>query len=135
MRSLVWFTAGGRPYAVEATQVLQVRESRALEALPGHGDHVVGMVAMGDDAVPVIGALGPVGRHVLVLTSDDEVFGLAVEAVSSVRAIDDSALGPPPPGPEGALVAGVVRREDDLVLVLDPAALARHLRDPSAETP
>lgn len=128
MRSLVWFAAGGRPYAVDALNVLQVRESSAITPLPGHGDEVVGMVTIDEQAVPVSAALGPVGRHVLVMTAGDELFGLAVDDVAAVRAVDDSAIAPPPPGPEDALVAGVVRGGEELVLLLDAAAIVRRLR-------
>lgn len=122
------FEAGGQPYAVDAGSVLQVRESGSLSALPGHGDDVVGMVTLGEDVAPVLGVLGPVGRHVLVLTAGDEVFGLAVDEVTAVRSVDETLLAPPPPGPEGAFVGGVLRRGDALVLLVDPAALVLRLR-------
>jgi chemotaxis signal transduction protein len=129
MRSLVWFRAQGRPYAVDVNAVLGVRDATALLPLPGASQDVCGMLAVEGTTVPVLSILTDRGRHVLLLTSgQDAPYGMAVDEVTAVEAVADADIGPSP-GAGSSPFNGSVQRDGDVVLLVDPAALARRHRD------
>jgi chemotaxis signal transduction protein len=72
--------------------------------------------------------LGSQGEHVIVVEADDGLsFGLLVEQVLGVEQVDPALVGPPPPGQDRAVVAGVVRTDGELVMMLDLVELRGRL--------
>lgn len=123
MTKVVRFRTGGGNYAVLVEHAREVRSADGLVPLPSPAAGVVGMLRRGDEAVPVLDALGSGGRHVLVVESEGRVFGLVAEEVLGVKPV--GGIDAPPRGQEHALVAGVVQEAGELVLVADVDALAR----------
>lgn len=127
MRVLVRIaTAHGRfALPVEATRgVLPAEE---LRPLPSPRPGVVGLADHLGAALPVLAAFGDGGEHVLVVETDGTRFGLLVEEVSGVARVRDDEVAPAPAGQDEPLVAGILGRGDDQVLVLDPGTLRRRL--------
>lgn len=123
MTKVVRFRTGTGTYAVPVEHAREVRSADDVVPLPSPGAGVAGMVRRGDDAVPVLDALGAGGRHVLVVESEGRVFGLVAEEVLGVEVV--GRIDPAPPGQDHRLVSGVVHEADALLLVADVDALAR----------
>lgn len=123
MTTIVRFRAPGGQFALPVDLVTEVRSAAELTPLPAPRPGVVGLMSHDDDALPVLSLLGAAGRHVLVVQDGTVTFGLLVEEVTGVHRIDDDEVGPPPPGQDRAVVAGVVNDEMGLVLLLDVAVL------------
>lgn len=127
MTTLVHFRAPSGDYALPVEHVTEVRSSADLTPLPAPRDGVAGLMRRGDDAVTVLSVLGSPGEHVIVVDEGGLTFGLLVGEVTGVREVSEGEVGPPPPGQDGAAVAGVLTGDDGLVLVLDCGALRRRL--------
>jgi chemotaxis signal transduction protein len=121
--TIVRFRAPGGQYAVPVDVVSEVRSASELTPLPAPREGVVGLMQRGEDALPVLSILGSTGRHVIVIDDDPVTFGLIVEEVTGVHQMDEADIGPPPPGQDRAVVAGVVSDDLGLVLLLDVAVL------------
>jgi chemotaxis signal transduction protein len=65
-------------------------------------------------------------RYVLMLDHDGRQFGLLVDMVTRVVAID-GPLGPPPRGQERDCIAGVASSDGQLLFVVDIEALDERL--------
>jgi chemotaxis signal transduction protein len=127
MRQLVRFRTADGTYAVPVEHAREVRPADGLLPLPSPRAGVAGLLARGDDAVPVLAVLGAGRGHVLVLEVAGRVFGLLVEAVIGVESADDAAVAPPPPGQDDPIVAGVIHEGEAMVLLVDVAELGRSL--------
>jgi chemotaxis signal transduction protein len=127
MRQLVRFHTADGVYAVPVEHAREVRTADGLLPLPSPRPGVAGLLARGDDAVPVLALLGAGHGHVLVLDSGGRVFGLLVEAVTGVESVDEASVAPPPPGQDDPIVAGVIHEGETMVLIADVAELARSL--------
>ncbi|HEX2040444.1 MAG TPA: chemotaxis protein CheW [Acidimicrobiales bacterium] len=125
-RTLVGFrTADGR-YAVPVEHAREVRAAEGIVPLPAPRPGVVGLLPRGDEALPVLDALGAGSKHVLVLDAG-QPYGLLVEEVSGVVSVEEGDVGPPPPGQEDAVIVGVVASGESLLLLVDATALAGSL--------
>ena len=127
MRTIVRFRTSDGDYAVFVEQVTEVQSAADLTPLPAPKPGVAGLMRRGEDALPVLDLLGPVGRQVIVIDRGALSFGLLVDEVTGVHAIEDARIGAPPPGQDRGLVSGVLSDEGDLVLLLDVDALAGRL--------
>ena len=126
-RTLVGFRTSDGHYAVPVEHTREVRAAGGIVPLPAPRPGVVGLLQRGDDALPVLDALGQGSKHVLVLEAGGQPFGLLVEEVSGVVTVGDTEVGPPPPGQEDAVITGVVSLGESLLLLVDADALAAAL--------
>jgi len=127
MTTVVRFRASSGDYAVPVEHVKEVRSAAELTALPEPKDGVAGLMRRDDEALSVLSMLAPEGGHIVVLSLDEFAFGLLVEEVVGVHALQPGQLGPPPSGQDRLVVSGVFHDDETLVLVLDVAALAAKL--------
>lgn len=128
MSSVVRFRTGDGGFAVSVAYVREVRTAAGLRPIPSSRPGVAGMITLGDEVLTVLSVLGSGRDHVLVMDVDGTAFGLMVEEVVGVVAIDDRRLQPPPAGHGAEMLSGVVSFPDEAVLVVDAAALARTLQ-------
>lgn len=126
MRTMVCFRAGDGSFAIPVESTTGVRTSAGMTSLPGSNAEVVGVLP-GDPPLTVLSTLGAGRDHVLVLCVDGVSFGLLVQEVIGVLGIDDTHMGPAPLGQHQGLVAGTLRRSDELVLLADARALSSRL--------
>lgn len=126
MRTIVRFRTATGEWAVPVEHAREVRAAASVRLLPGARPGVAGILERDGDVVPVLSLLGDGDRHVLVLDAPGEHGAVAVLAdqVTGVRSVGDDAVGPPPRGQEGGLVAGTIGDESGMVLLVDVGALA-----------
>jgi chemotaxis signal transduction protein len=126
MVTVVHFRTGSGHYCVPVGDALAVRSASGLVPLPMPRPGVVGILPA-EQPIPVLSVLGSGRGHVLVLTAEGQTFGLLVEEVTGLSRIDPAEIRVAPEGQAESLVSGVISRDDGLVLVADPAALAGRL--------
>jgi len=127
VRAVVRFRTGAGDFAVPVDHVREVRSPKGMADLPAHIPGVAGLLRIDHEALTVLSVLGTGDRQVLVLQPGTRRFGVLVDEVTGVARIEDEAVGPAPPGQAEDLILGVVEIGDDLVLMLDAAALERRL--------
>jgi len=123
---MVRFRTGSGTFAVPVEAATAVRAAEGLVTLPGCRDDVVGLLP-GEPPITVLSTLGTGRDHVLVLAVDDVVFGLFVEEVLGVRAVDETAIGAPPEGQDEDYITGTISGPGELTLIADPVVLAGRL--------
>lgn len=126
-RTFVGFRTEAGQYAVPVEDTREVRGAEGIMPLPAPRAGVVGLLQRGEEALPVLDALGTGRGHVLVLDPAGQPFGLLVEEVTGVVSVDEADIGDPPAGQEDPVVTGVVSMGDSLLLLVDAAALATAL--------
>jgi purine-binding chemotaxis protein CheW len=132
---IVIFRLAEDHFAADVRAVERVLKYQAPRAVPNVPDWISGVIDYQQRAVPVVDLrrrfeLPPAGAseaaRILVLGVGDEWIGIVVDAVSEVAAIAEKDLEAPPRyfrGLAGEYLRGLVRREDRLVIVLDPDRL------------
>jgi len=128
VKTLVRFRTDRGLFAVPVDQTRAVYPAEGIVPLPEPRADVAGVLARPEGALTVLTALGAGDRHVLVLDIGDRRFGLLVEEVTGLEHVDEARIGPPPDGQASGVVVGVVAAAgDEMVLLVDAAALARRL--------
>lgn len=126
-RSVVHFRTATGEYAADVEHVREVRTTAGMLSLPAPKEGVEGLLPGDTHALTVLTVLGASGNQVLVLQADEEPFGLLVDAVLRVIAVGEESIDGPPTGQEAAVVSGVIRTADGLILLVDVNALASRL--------
>ncbi len=132
----VLFRLGDEQYGLPAAAVDEVvRRPASLTRVPGAPDFIDGVMNLRGHAVPVIGlarrfdaaAAAGLGRHVIVVTTGGLQAGLAVDAVTDVRAFRPDALRPAPEfthgepsGAAGLFDRLALQHEGRMVLLVSP---------------
>ena len=130
------FALSGEEYAIAIEQVREVLKAPTITEVPRAPAHVLGVIMVRGEVIAVLDLrrrLGlPAGggsRQARVLLCDpgDGPRGFLVDAVSEVVRLPPSAVEPRPsgiPGPAADCIAGIGRRGDRLLILLDlPAVL------------
>jgi purine-binding chemotaxis protein CheW len=128
---LVTFRLGGDLFAAPIEAVERVLRYQAPRAVPNLPAWIGGVIEYGERIVPVIdlrrrfelpsAPITPQMR-LLVLTAAGEWAAVLVDAVMDVRTIQAAELVAPPPlfrGLAAEYLRGVIKRDDQLVIVLD----------------
>lgn len=131
----VVFRLGGELYGCDIRVVEEVVTKRAIHPLPDVPPHILGVLMLRDDIVPVMDvapALGLVlggggAPSILVAALGEGRVGVAVEAVLEVMDVPAEALRPAPHtgGDRDAYVVGVARLQAGLVTLMDLADILR----------
>ena len=128
---LITFRVGGALYAADIANVERVLRHETSRPVPDMPSWMEGVLEYQGRILPVIDlrvrfgaghheATG--GRRLLVVSLGTEWVAAAVDQVLDVRAVAAADIAPPPAivrGFSGEFLRGVVRRGNDLVLVLD----------------
>lgn len=126
--SLVLTRMGGRPVAVSCEHVVELIPRVDIDRVPDAPANVLGVINLRGRVVPILdlraklSSKSPLPAHqhlVIVRGRADKLIGLAVDEVRDVITVDTSAIEQPG-DVAGVRSPGVVRVEDDLVLVLSP---------------
>jgi chemotaxis signal transduction protein len=126
MMTVVEFHTGTGRYCVPVDAAVAGRPASGLVDLPAPRAGVVGILPAAKP-ITVLAVLGSGSDHVLVLTAEGHTFGLLVQEVTGLSRIDPATIHSAPDGQDVAFISGVIKRDDGLVLVADPAALADRL--------
>jgi purine-binding chemotaxis protein CheW len=131
---VVAFRLGGELHACDVALVEEVVSRRAVHALPDVPDHVLGVLSLRGELVPVLDVAQMLGlvraadrpSVVLVVSSGEMRVGVAAEAVEEVVDVPAGAVRAAPHGGErDGFVAGVARLDGALVNLIDLAEMLR----------
>lgn len=126
--SLVLTRMGGRPVAVSCEYVVEIIPRVDIDRVPDAPSNVLGVINLRGRVVPVLDLRAklssktplPAHQHlVIVRARSDKLIGLAVDEVRDVITVETNAIEQPGEV-AGVRSPGVVRVDDDLVLVLSP---------------
>jgi purine-binding chemotaxis protein CheW len=126
------FRVGTERFAIELAAVEEAIELPSVHHLPEMPDHLLGVFELRGRLVPVYSplrvlrvALTHEAAAVLVLRAGEKRLGLAVDDVDDVLTIDGSSVRRAPiPDNEDNVLLGVIRREADLLALVDAESLA-----------
>ena len=122
------FDLGGERFCVGIEHVSEIVEAGEISRVPETPPHVVGVMALRGETTRIVDPKRILdvdgdadGDYVIVLEGDaDEPTGWLVDAVDQVTAVDGDDVD----GDRGGrAVAGVVMRDEDFVVLVDPDAV------------
>jgi purine-binding chemotaxis protein CheW len=132
---IVVFRLADDYFAADVRSVERVLKFQAPRVVPNVPAWISGVIDYQKRVVPVVDLrkrfeLPDAGvselARILILSSSGEWIGVVVDAVSEVGAVAGAEMEPPPKyfrGLAGEYLRGLVRRDDKLVIVLDPDRL------------
>ena len=126
------FRVGTERFAIDLAAVEEAIELPSVHHLPEMPDHLLGVFELRGRLVPVYSpqrvlrvALAHEAAAVLVLRAGERRLGLAVDDVDDVLTIDGASVRRAPiPDNEDNVLLGVIRRESDLLALVDAESLA-----------
>jgi purine-binding chemotaxis protein CheW len=130
----VAFRLGGELHGCDIRLVEEVVTKRAVHPLPDVPAHLLGMLLLRGEMVPVMDVAaalgltrGPGSPSILVIGIGDARIGVAAESVHEVLDVPADAVRPAPHtgGDRDAYVVGVARLEIGLVNLIDLAEILR----------
>lgn len=125
---LVVFTVGPEHYAVEIGRVSRVVLWSEPTPLPEAPPDVLGVINLYGQVVPVIDLgsrfrrqrlAAPGEARVMIVEAGGRAVGLVVDDVLEVAKVQPGQIDPPAAGSSSGMVAGIVRRGERLVILLD----------------
>ncbi len=126
--SLVLTRMGGRPVAVSCEYVVEIIPRVDIDRVPDSPGNVLGVINLRGRVVPILDLRAklssktplPSHQHLVIIRGrGDKLLGLAVDEVRDVITVETSSIEQPGEV-AGVRSPGVVRVDDDLVLVLAP---------------
>jgi len=143
----VTFRVAGETYALDVLRVREVLRTADIVPVPGAPDSVLGVINLRGSIVPVVDArhrlgLAPpppeISSRVLIMESGWQAVGLLVDSVADVTTVGAGDYEPPPAvgsGESARCLRGVVRREDEFMILVDVDDLLPSARDAMVERP
>jgi purine-binding chemotaxis protein CheW len=138
---IVTFRLGGDLFAANILTVERVLKYELPRAIPNVPDWIEGVIEYQGRVVPAVDLRRRFGlpsegvtnqTRMLIFATGSEWIAVMVDAVLDVRPVLESELAAPPTlfrGLAGAYLRGIVRRDEELVIVLDvDRLLASHER-------
>jgi purine-binding chemotaxis protein CheW len=135
---LVSFRLGKEEYGVAITQVREIILMGDITRIPQTPAYIKGLINLRSMVIPVIdlrvrfemeeGALTDESR-IMVLNVANKTLGIIVDAVDEVLRVSHEQIAPPPPtvaGLDREYLAGLVKRDDKLLILLDINRLLGH---------
>ena len=125
------FKLGTEHFAVEILRVLEIRELSPITPIPNAPSYVKGVMNLRGTIVPVIDlrmrfGAGEATYHdftvIIVVSCGSRYVGLIVDAMSDVLEVRSSDIAPPSDlslQVDVMNLAGIIRNNDDIVLVLN----------------
>jgi len=126
--SLVLTRMGGRPVAISCEHVVELIPVVDIDRVPDAPRNVLGVINLRGRVVPILDLRSklssktplPAPQHLVIVRGrQDKLIGLAVDEVRDVITVETGAIEQPGEV-AGVRSPGVVRIDDDLVLVLSP---------------
>ena len=126
------FRVAAERFAIDLAAVEEAIELPSVHHLPEMPEHLLGVFELRGRLVPVYSpqrvlrvALAHEAAAVLVLRAGEKRLGLAVDDVDDVLTIDGASVRRAPiPDNEDNVLLGVIRREADLLALVDAESLA-----------
>jgi purine-binding chemotaxis protein CheW len=126
------FHVGPERFAIDLAAVEEAIELPSIHHLPEMPEHLLGVFELRGRLVPIYSpervlrvALASEAAAVLVLRTRDKRLGLAVDDVDDVLTIEGAAVRRAPiPENDDSVLLGVIRRESELLALVDAESLA-----------
>lgn len=135
----VVFRIAAELYAVSTSAAREVIPYAAPRRLPGAASHVLGVLNIRGDIIPISDVMLALGmqavgdrRQIVVCEVNGSSVGIVVEAVESITRIDTQDIMRPETLSHPALT-GVIKSGDELIVIMDVAE-ALHVPDASNDT-
>ncbi len=126
------FCVAGQKFGIAVADVVQIVKMQPITPVPGYPNYAKGIIEVREQAVPVLDLRlrfrKPEREYdtktcIVVTNIEDAPFGLVADSVDSVIFVDPAQITAPPQplaGQSGnAFLTGVVRQEQQLVLMMD----------------
>jgi len=151
---LLTFKLGSEEYALNIMDIKEIIKPKQVTEVPKTPDYILGIFSLRGTIIPVFdvnlrlglpkGERGPQNR-IVVVKSQEHLFGLHVDKVVQVLDIPLSQIEPPPEilgGVEGEFLRGIGRSDDRLIILLNLGKILKleevdgseHLELPSGES-
>lgn len=137
------FFCGDSLLGMDIRVVQEINRSRSLTRVPRCSSCVRGVMNLRGEVVTMLDLRtlmslpkaepGPQHRN-LIIQCDEETFGLWVDGVADIIAIEPAQIAPPPSNlsiAQSKLIRGVFPLESRLILLVDPRELLAASMDPS----
>jgi purine-binding chemotaxis protein CheW len=133
---LVSFRLGTEEYGIDILSVQEINRLVTITRIPQASSWVLGVINLRGRVVPVVDLRIRLGLDGQVVDNDSRIIvcdvggtllGMVVDSVSEVLRIDAGAVDPPPVAAAGVghgHIKGVVKRQDQLLLLLDVSRVA-----------
>jgi len=128
---LLTFQLGGEEYALNIMDIKEIIRPREATEVPKTPDYILGIFSLRGAIIPVFDVglrlgmpkseRGPQNR-IVVVKSQEHLFGLYVDSVVQVLDLPLSSIEPPPEilgGVEGEFLRGIGRIDDRLIILLN----------------
>lgn len=126
----IGFTMNNNEYTIPILKVQEIVNVPQLTKLPQVPDYIEGVTNLRGRIIPIVNlkqmaGLGgdSVGGKVIVITSGRMTFGVLVDEITGVIAIEDSEIEPPAEFNTSEIVSGVAKVDDRLIVLLDTKKL------------
>lgn len=124
------FTVADAEYGVNIMAVREIKGWSETTRLPGAPDHMRGVMNLRGSIIPIFElrvrfGLAPVDisarNVVIILSAGSRNIGLLVDAVSDILSVLQEDIKPPPEHQHeaGCFIAGLIAREERMVMLLD----------------
>jgi len=133
------FRLGDETYCVSIDYVTEIVDMGELTPIPNSPPHVEGVIDLRGNTTSIVdpkvglGIDGEIGDRIVIFDSglfeDDRSIGWAVDSVEEVSEIDDETVDDAPI--EGDHVRGLIKRDSEFVVWIDPKAMDAELADGS----
>jgi len=128
---LVGFRLGNEEYGVEITKVREIMLMSEITQIPEMPAYIKGLINIRGTVIPVIDLRVRFGlvageltgeSRTIVLSVDEKMIGVIVDAVTEVLRITHDQIAPPPPTVAGLgreYLTGLIKLEDRLLILLN----------------
>ena len=137
------FKLGAETYCVSIDYVTEIVDMGDLTPIPNSPPHVEGVIDLRGNTTSIVDPKvglnleGDLGDRIVIFDSslydDDRSIGWAVDSVEEVAAIDPEDVDDSPV--ERAHVRGLIKREDEFVVWIDPKAMDEDFDGAESPTP
>jgi purine-binding chemotaxis protein CheW len=136
MQQLVVFSLAGEHYGLPITQVQEIIRYRAPRSVPSPAASIRGVINLRDRIIPICDLQGELGLtaterddntgKIVIIDTAVGTVGLIVESVDQVMTVEDEQVEPGA-GSQQEYVSGIAKIGSDLVILLQPDALAESI--------
>lgn len=141
-QQVVVFAVGGQEHALPVERVHEIIRYAEPRSVAARDPWVRGVIALRGRIVRVHDLAVRLGlpparaatAHIVLVEAAGEVTGIVVDGVAEVLTLDAAQIGPSPAG-DGGTVAGVARRGDRLIVLLDADGILDRRQDPGPAEP
>jgi purine-binding chemotaxis protein CheW len=128
------FTLAQKPFAIPLMKVKEVIAVKDVTPIPQSPPYFRGVMNLRGLVIPIMDLKTKLGMNVkgqpetsvIIMDMGNTSIGVVVDSVDSVASFEAGDISPPPAGitpGAGKHLSGVAKRENDLVLLMDPSCI------------